>query len=154
MRIPFSVALGLAVVALGLAGCGSTPAPSPSLDPLLATACELAPVARQVAVDLRSAVAASIRGDETAMTRAADQARANGSQITMSVSALGPQPSTDALVGELVSIGLFGDQGGSFFADGIPDAQELASLQRNLPVLDQTLSRLQAELADAGLQAC
>lgn len=88
------------------------------------------------------------------MTRAADQARANGSQITMSVSALGPQPSTDALVGELVSIGLFGDQGGSFFADGIPDAQELASLQRNLPVLDQTLSRLQAELADAGLQAC
>jgi hypothetical protein len=117
-------------------------------------ACELAPVARQVAADLKSALNAAILGDEATMSEAANAARAHGNQIITALNNTSRPPSISPLETELRSIGLFGDQGGLLFADGVPDPQALTSLRTSLLTLDQTLDRLRAGLAEGGLNSC
>src|SRR6266576_854171 len=61
------------------AACDS--APAPSLDPIDATACQLAPLARQIPTALRAALAAAKRGDRAGVSTAAGRATALGTQI-------------------------------------------------------------------------
>jgi hypothetical protein len=88
------------------------------------------------------------------MKEAADQARTHGGQISAFVGDMGPDPSPRPEAVELVNVALFADQGGFFFSEGVPNAQALATLQKGLPALDQMLSRLEEDLAEAGLQGC
>lgn len=142
--------------ALALLGCASTPAPSASLSPVDDVICQLVPIARQVPVDLRAAVAAAQRGDQASMTIAAQRAADRGKQVYRAVGGLGQELSSRQLLVDLYSVGSFGEQGGVFFtgASSIPDDRELASLQTQLRVLDQTLARVEADLATDGLSGC
>ena len=148
-----SAALSATVLALTLAACVAKPEPSPSLDPMLA-ACELMPVARGVAADLKSAVDAAILDDETAMHEAGNRARAHGSQIIAALNNPSPQPLAGRFETELRSIALFGDQGGLLFADGVPGPQALARLKTSLSTLDQTIDSLRAGFAESGFDSC
>lgn len=142
--------------ALALLGCAITPAPSASLSAVDHAICQLVPIARQVPVDLRAAVAAAQRGDQATMTNAAQRAADRGKQVYRAIGGLGQELSSRPVLADLYSVGEIGEQGGIFFtgASRIPDAQELASLQAWLPVLDQTLARIHADLATDHLSDC
>ena len=108
----------------------------------------MVPISREVAAELRGALAAARRGDQAGMSRAAQRAQALGSRISQATVSLGPQSSPDPLIVTLVTIGLFGQQGGLFFSDELPEPEALASFQAGLPTLDRLLAQLQARLPD------
>jgi len=138
----------LLIAILLVGGCDAA-LESPSRDPVQALACQMVPTSRQVAEELRAALAAAQRGDRVGMSRAAQRARALASQISQATVSLGPQSSPDPLIVALVTIGLFGDQGGSFFSNELPEPEGLASFQAGLVTLDRHVAQL-----EAGLPGC
>lgn len=84
-----------------------------------------------------------------------------GTQIGNAIRGFKPEPSPDPRLSDLLSVAIFGQQGGFFFIGvgdipntDTPEANSLVSLQAALPVLDQTLARIKADLTAAGLDAC
>jgi len=153
-----STLVALGVVAVMCVGCTGETAPS-SLSPFDATICGLSPVARRVPMTLRAAAEASRRSDVEAMAAAAATARADGAKIMTqirAVSAILHDPGArDAVVTDLTSIALFGDQGGLFFqGDNIPDADGLRQMTAGLIVIDQTVDRLGASMDELGMGTC
>jgi hypothetical protein len=78
----------------------------------------MAPIARQIPNDLRAAMAAAQRRDVAGMTKAAQQAAGRGTQIGTAIRGFQPEPSPDPRLRDLISLAIFGQQGGFFFTGG------------------------------------
>jgi hypothetical protein len=145
-------AIVLLFLTLLAAACG---APSDSRDPATDLACRLMPGVRQVRQDIHEAIAAAVRGDETATRRASERAGADGKEVADAVSATGLHG--DALGGRLVqilSVGLWGEQVSSFFTDGTPDRAAITSFVATTQAFDSLVESVAADMKAAGLESC
>lgn len=139
----------LAIILFMAAGACGASTGSRSLDPIEISACELAPVARQVSTELRDALAAAQLGDAGKMSTAAKSAGTLGTQIIDAMARLDQPGPPEPLVAALLGIGLFGQQGSFFFADDLPAPDALVQFRATLPGLEQLLGQL-----DAGASRC
>jgi hypothetical protein len=151
---PRSPVLAGIAFALGVARCaapGSTP-----IDPVV---CQLVPTARQVVVDMRTAMSAADSGDDVTRAKAAAAARDEGWQIIQAVTSLnGRATSTTNAV---MFVGMIGEQGGSFYysepsqpwtGNALP--ANVASIKAGMDKAEQSLVQIKADLESTGQAAC
>jgi hypothetical protein len=130
-----------AFLALTLLGCDSSVA-RPSLDRVDATACEVAPMARQLAVELRAAVTATKRGDAVGVANAAAHARELSRLIADAIRGLNEEPTSRTVVITMWSIVNFGEQMGFFFGEA-PNPDDLLGFDANLSALDTVIAEFE-----------
>jgi hypothetical protein len=142
-----------------VAACRESPDPTESptdrIETIATLECQLAPIARQVRLDIADTLNASDRGDAEGMRRAANQAQTGGSRIIQAVEAMDPQPSPSPGLTALLSVAFLGQQIGLFFGEGITvDRNGLASFAGGLKRIDQSMIVFQAELRANGIANC
>jgi hypothetical protein len=138
-----------------VAACDESLGPTEGEKTIASFECHLAPIARQVRLDIADTLIASDRGDTEGMRRAAQQALAGGSRIPQAVKAMDPQPSRSPALTALLSVAFLGQQVGLFFGEGITlDRNGLASFVDGLKRVDQSMVVFEAELRKNGFANC
>jgi hypothetical protein len=129
----------LCVLAISMIACRSS-------EGALAVACQNIAVVRQIATELRAGLLAARHSDDAAMTAAGGTARALAGRLLDALPVLGPQSSPEPLHLSLLSVGLFGDQGGLFLSGGTPTEEGLVTLEANLPKLDEQVDTIESSV--------
>lgn len=137
-------ALRALLLSLGVAGCALV---SPSTGGN-ATACQLVPLAPEIATHVREALAAAHSGDGEAMKEAAQKARDIADRILAVTQSHEPGASPDPLLLSLLSVALVGDQAGFLFSEDVPSAEELESFEATLlGTLDLSIGQVKERAA-------
>jgi hypothetical protein len=132
---------------------------APGATPVDAVICPLVPTARQVAVDIRTAISAADSGDDVTRAKAAAAARDAGWQIIQAVTSLNGQATSTT--NAVMFVGMIGEQGGSFYysepgqpwtANALP--ANVASIKAGVDKADRSLVQIKADLEAAGQAAC
>ena len=149
----------LIALAFVLANCGPDTPSIPARSSADSAFCGLVPVARQVAIDLRTTTDAARRRDTGSMTRAAMNAASGARRITDTLKGVSPHPprSDPRFVASvhLVSIANFGQQFDILFESGeIPDARTLATIDTSVQLLAIEQQGLVDALAAADIEPC
>jgi hypothetical protein len=149
---------GLAAIALLgalMAACAAPDGPPASLDPVTDLACRLMPTVRQVRQDVHDAVAAAVRGDATATTKASERAGSDGTAIADAIARTGLHGESlgERLI-QILSVGLWGQQVWSFFTMGVPDRAAIAAFAETTHSLDSIVETIVADMEAAGLGGC
>jgi hypothetical protein len=141
--------VALVMVALGCIRCAPVPS---ATDPL----CALVTLAPRVAAELQNARDAAAGGDFGSMTEAARAATRDGRTIVTGLEHVPSSSTMSEVRALLVSIGLYGDQGGLFFPQTppVPGPTDIAEFDGQLRILQATLERLRVATEAVGLSPC